>query len=132
MPFNWETFKTRTGTATIFVAVMLAALFISPWLFLLLFSVVHFGCWHEYQKLVAGFDPKYKNITPYHRYGVMIAGFCFLLFFAGDSRVASEISLHAIGWWLGLTFLFVLPLTELLFSRNIELGNIRYSALGLL
>jgi phosphatidate cytidylyltransferase len=37
-----------------------------------------------------------------------------------------------LGWWLGLTFAFVLPIIELLFAKNIQLKNIGYSALGLL
>ncbi len=133
MAFNWKTFRTRTGTAIIFAAVMLLGLLWNQWIFLLLFSVVHFGSWFEYQKLIALRDPLYAQITPFHKYGVMIAGWCFMLFFAGDANLSgSELSLHALGFWLGLLLLFLLPVMELLFSRNIELKNIRYSLLGLL
>jgi phosphatidate cytidylyltransferase len=52
MAFNWQSFKTRTLTAAVFVVVMLAGLFINRWTFFLLFSVIHFGCWWEYLKLV--------------------------------------------------------------------------------
>ena len=52
MAFNWQTFKTRTLTAAIFVVVMLAGLLIDKWTFFALFSIVHFGCWWEYLKFV--------------------------------------------------------------------------------
>jgi phosphatidate cytidylyltransferase len=136
MAFNWKTFWTRATTALIFVAVMCIGLLWNQWSFLILFSVIHFGCWIEYQRLVSRFLPSYSGITPFHRYGVMIAGWCFLLYFTGGAArtgnfTGGEFSLHAMGWWLGLLFLFVLPIMELLFSRSIELKNILYSGLGL-
>ncbi len=132
MAFNWQTFRTRTGTAIIFAVVMLAGLLWNQWLFLLLFSIIHFGCWYEYQQLLEKIDPDYKQITPFHRYGVMIAGWCILLFFAGDDSFSDVLSLHAIAWWVGLVLILVLPIMELLFSRHINLRNIRHSILGLL
>ena len=52
MAFNWQTFKTRTLTAAVFVLVMLAGLLINRWTFFILFFVIHFGCWWEYLKLM--------------------------------------------------------------------------------
>jgi len=52
MAFNWQTFRTRTLTAVVFVVVMLAGLLINRWTFFLLFLVIHFGCWWEYLKLI--------------------------------------------------------------------------------
>jgi phosphatidate cytidylyltransferase len=132
MAFNWKTFWTRASTALIFVAVMLTGLFWNQYAFFLLFTVIHFGCWYEYQQLVGKFEPRYTKITPVHRWAVQLAGWCVLLYFTGDQFVWGDLSLHAVGWWLGLLLLFMLPITELLFSRNIELINIRYSFLGVL
>lgn len=132
MAFNWKTFWTRTWTALIFAAVMVAGLFWNQWVFFILFSIIHFGCWYEYQKLVAKFVPEYATITPFHRYGIMLAGWCLLLFFTGSQLSGVGFSLHALGWWMGLSLLFILPITELLFTRNISLHNIRFSALGIL
>jgi phosphatidate cytidylyltransferase len=132
MAFNWKTFWTRTWTALIFAAVMVTGLFWNQWVFLILFSIIHFGCWYEYQKLVSKFAPEYATITPFHRYGIMLAGWCLLLFFTGSQLSGVGFSLHALGWWIGLSLLFILPITELLFTRNISLHNIRYSALGIL
>jgi phosphatidate cytidylyltransferase len=52
MPLNTQTLKTRSLTALVFVAVMLVGLLWSFWSFLILFTVVHFGCWVEYIKLM--------------------------------------------------------------------------------
>lgn len=132
MAFNWKTFWTRAFTALIFVAVMLIGLCWNQYTFFLLLSCIHFGCWFEYQQLVAKFEPRYAQITGFHKWGVQLAGWCFLLYFTGDQFEWGSLSLHAIGWWMGLLFLFILPITELLFSRTIELISIRYSFLGIL
>jgi phosphatidate cytidylyltransferase len=132
MALNRATLRTRSLSAVVFVVIMLAGLLINHWTFLLLFTVIHFGCWIEYQKIIGSIDPDYKTITPFHRYGIMIAGLCFLLYFTNDDFRFGDFVLHPIGWWLGLLFAFLLPITEVLFSNNISLKNIGYSAVGLL
>jgi phosphatidate cytidylyltransferase len=62
----------------------------------------------------------------------MIAGWCILLYFTNDSFRLLGMRVHAIGWWLGLVFVFVLPLIELLFAKNIRPKNIGLSAAGLI
>ncbi len=52
MAFNFQTFKTRALTALLFVAVMLTGLLWNSWSFLVLFTVIHFGCWFEFVKLM--------------------------------------------------------------------------------
>jgi len=52
MAFNLKTFQTRALTAIIFAAVMLVGLLWNQWSFLILFSIIHFGCWFEYFKLI--------------------------------------------------------------------------------
>ena len=131
MAFNRQTFKTRALTAIIFAAVMLAGLLWNHWVFFILFSVIHFGCWIEYQKLVGLIDSGYKEITSFHKYGVMLTGWCLMLWFTSDAYVLFGIQLHELGWWLGLIMIFLLPVTELLFTKNIRLKNIGYSILGL-
>jgi phosphatidate cytidylyltransferase len=79
MAFNWKTFRTRTLTAIIFAAVMLAGLLWNQWSFLVLFSIIHFGCWWEYFSLLE----KIHN-TIYHRYtriGFMLMGYAVILLF---------------------------------------------------
>jgi phosphatidate cytidylyltransferase len=132
MALNIQTFKTRALTSLIFVLVMFAGLLWNHWTFFLLFSIIHFGCWVEYQKLIGKIDKDYAQISPFHKYGIMLAGWCIMLYFTNDAFTFMGIKLHAIGWWLGLIAAFVLPIIELLFARQVELKNIGYSALGLL
>ncbi len=81
MAFNWPTFKTRALTAIIFVVVMLVGLLWNHWSFLLLFSIIHFGCWWEYLKLVE----KIRNsfFHPYTKLGWMLLGYGLMLWFCG-------------------------------------------------
>ena len=64
MAFNFQTFKTRALTALLFVVVMLVGLLWNFWSFLILFTVIHFGCWFEFVKLI-------KKI-----YGEKYLGYC--------------------------------------------------------
>ena len=52
MAINLATLKTRSLTALIFVAVMLGGLLWNEWSFLTLFTLVHFGCWIEFNKIL--------------------------------------------------------------------------------
>lgn len=132
MALNIATFKTRLFTAIIFTAVMITGLLWNQWSFFVLFSVIHFGCWFEYQKIIGKIDPEYRQISSFHKTGVMIAGWCILLYFTSDLFNIGDFSIHAVGWWLGLIFVFILPIIELLFAKNLSLKNIGYSFAGLL
>jgi phosphatidate cytidylyltransferase len=132
MALNIATFKTRAATAGIFVVVMLAGMLWNHWSFFILFSVIHFGCWIEYQKLVCGIDPDYTGISPFHKYGIIVAGWCIMLYFTNDAFTVFGVALHTIGMWLGLIAIFALPVAEFLFSTQFELKNIGWSAFGLL
>ncbi|MDX2046222.1 MAG: phosphatidate cytidylyltransferase [Chitinophagaceae bacterium] len=132
MAFNLQTFRTRTLTAVFFVLVMLAGLLLNQWSFFILFTIIHFGCWREYQKLIGLIHQSYNDITPFHRYGVMLAGWSIMLYFASDAIRIGSLTFSSVGWWLGLVFVFGLPIVEILFSRQLNLKNIGYSALGLL
>ena len=52
MALNKEVFKTRALTALIFVAVMAVGLFWNAWSFIGLFTIIHFGAWYEFVKLM--------------------------------------------------------------------------------
>jgi len=83
MALNRKTFQTRTLTAIIFAAVMLVGLLWNQWSFLVLFSVIHFGCWWEYFNLLEKI-----HHTSYHRYtrlGFMLMGYAIMLWFCGPS-----------------------------------------------
>ena len=61
MALNQQVFKTRTLTAIIFVIVMLSGLLISRWTFAILFFVIHWGCWTEFDNLYKKIDPRYAE-----------------------------------------------------------------------
>ena len=131
MAFNWQTFRTRSLTAAVFVIVMLTGLLWNRWSFFLLFSLVHFGAWLEYQKLVGQFNPDYQKIVPAHRYGIMIGGWCLLLFFTNDELWLFGVRLSQIGFWAGILLMVALPVIMLIESRHLFLKNIVYSFCGL-
>ena len=58
MALNIQTFKTRTLTAIIFAVVMLVGLLWNGWSFIILFTIIHFGCWYEFVKLMKKIRPK--------------------------------------------------------------------------
>ena len=57
MSFNLQAFKTRTLTAIIFAVVMVGGLLWNKWSFLILFTIIHFGCWYEFVKLIKKISP---------------------------------------------------------------------------
>jgi phosphatidate cytidylyltransferase len=57
MAFDVKTFKTRSLTAVFFVIIMLAGLLWNKWSFIVLFIIIHFGCWYEFLKLLKKIDP---------------------------------------------------------------------------
>jgi phosphatidate cytidylyltransferase len=83
MAFNRQTFRTRTLTAIIFVAIMLAGLLWNPWSFLVLFSIIHFGCWWEYLKLAEKIHK--TSFHAYTKLGLMVIGYGLMLFFCGPA-----------------------------------------------
>lgn len=130
MAFNVQTFKTRALTAVVFVVVMMVGLLWNKWSFFILFSIVHFGGWLEYQKLVEGFNPDYKKIIPFHRYGIILAGWCLLLYFSNEELYIGSLHLSEAGFWLGLAMMILIPLRILFESKSFLLKNLGYSLFG--
>jgi len=83
MPLNPQVFKTRTISAIVFAIIMLAGLLWNHWSFLLLFTIIHFGCWWEYLKLVEKINNYRFDI--FEKTGYMLLGYGIVLSFAGDS-----------------------------------------------
>jgi phosphatidate cytidylyltransferase len=118
MAFNFQTFRTRALTAIVFVLVMLTGLLWDHWSFLALFSVIHFGCWIEYQKLVGLIDTDYKDINPVHKYGIMLAGWGFMLWMADDSYRLGNTNVNAIGWWIFSVSFIAFIISEFLMNKK--------------
>ncbi|HUR12251.1 MAG TPA: phosphatidate cytidylyltransferase, partial [Flavitalea sp.] len=81
MALNTATFKTRTLSAILFAGIMLAGILWNKWSFFLLFSVIHAGCWIEYQKLIEIIHPAYRRISALHRYAFIAAGWIMMWIF---------------------------------------------------
>jgi phosphatidate cytidylyltransferase len=65
MALDTKTFKTRTLTSVVFVIIMLAGLLWNQWSFIILFTIIHFGCWYEFVKLIKKINPeKYIYYVP--------------------------------------------------------------------
>ena len=131
MAFNLQTFKTRALTAVVFVLVMLGGLLWNQWSFLILFSIIHFGCWIEYQKLVGLIEAEYQQIKPLHKYGVMLIGWGMMLWMTDTSYHLGTISVAVIGWsifWIGIILFIV---SELLLIKNIKPRLWAHSIMGL-
>ncbi len=132
MALQVKTFKIRTVTAIVFAFIMLCGLFINIWSFLLLFTIVHFGCWFEFQKLAALISPAYTYISSFHKYSVMLAGFGFIVCMANNVFNIAAINTTSIALYCMLIILIALPLNEFLFSRHFSLKNLIISAIGLI
>jgi phosphatidate cytidylyltransferase len=59
MAFDTKTFQTRTLTAIVFAAAMLVGLLWNQWSFIILFTIIHFGCWYEFIRVLKKIDPDY-------------------------------------------------------------------------
>ncbi|MDB5251698.1 MAG: phosphatidate cytidylyltransferase [Flaviaesturariibacter sp.] len=132
MAFHWQTFRTRALTAIVFVIVMAGGLLLNRWSYFLLFSLVHFGAWIEYQKLVDRIEPDYRQASAFHRFGIMAGGWCLLLYFTDGQLQLGGFTLSTAGWWLGLVFLLMFPLAEVVGRKGLLLKNLGYSLFGLL
>lgn len=133
MPFNLKTFQTRTLTAGVFVAVMLLGLFVNQWTFFILFIVIHYFCWKEYQKLIGLINSSYQQINSFHKTGIILLGWCFMMFMAtGWSYQIGKAQLHGIGWLFMLIIAIILLANEIVFKKQIQLKQIAFSLLGLI
>ncbi len=132
MAFNIQTFKTRTLTAIVFAVVMLSGLFINHWSFFILFSIIHFGCWIEYQKLIGLIDPTYKQIKSSHKYGIILLGWCFMMYMSNSQYKLQQSELRGIGWLFMIIISIILLATEIVIKKDIAIKPIAYSLIGLI
>ena len=131
MALNIQTLKTRSLTAVIFVVVMLAGLLINYWSFFILFSIIHFGCWIEYQKLLGLIDEDYYNISIFHKYAMMLCGYGLMLWNIDARLQPLGLPLSEIGRWLVIVIAVVLPVKEIVLSKKNNIKVLGFSVLGL-
>jgi len=128
---NIQTLRTRSLTAAIFVVVMVAGLLINYWSFFILFSIIHFGCWFEYQKLMGLIDKDYSNISAFHKYAIMICGYGFMLWNVDEQSQPFGLPLSEIGKWIVVIIAVLLPVKEILLSKKNNVKVMGFSVLGL-
>ncbi len=126
MAFNVQTFKTRSLTAVVFVVVMLAGLLVNYDTFFALFSIVHFGCWFEYYKLIDKIDSNYGQVPFLPRLATALLGWSFLFLFS------KELWMVQTGEWLFYITLGFVAASLLIYRKTLSPKNIGYMFLGLL
>jgi phosphatidate cytidylyltransferase len=123
MALNLQTLKTRSLTAVVFVAVMLVGLLWNFWSFLILFSIVHFGCWIEYLKLVEKINNRTTDV--FIKQFFAFTGFV-LMFVAGQNRVGGDVLLKPIFdynlkfKWLFWIFLMICLVIFIIQNKQIQ------------
>jgi len=132
MALQIETFKKRTLTAVIFATIMLAGLLINRWSFFALFTIIHFGCWIEYQQLMGLIDPLYAQIKSSLKYGVMLIGWFFMMYMTNHLFKVNTMELQGIGWLFLLLTSIVLLAIEVVFKKELRIKNILIAGAGLL
>ena len=130
MALNKEVFRVRATSAVVFVIVMLAGLLWNHWSFLLLFTIIHFGCWWEYLNLV---EKIYGIlINRYLRFGLMLSGFGIMLSFCGPAYSLNGYGLKE-NLCLPLAVAgFILLITGIFQKQKLTLKSVGAAALGLL
>lgn len=131
MAFQLQTFRTRAITAIVFAGVMLFGLLWNQWSFLILFSIIHFGCWIEYQKLVGLIDHAYQSISIPHQYGIILTGWGLQLWMTNESYQIGQFSIHVTGGWIFSIGFLVFVVSDFLSRKKIQPRLWAYSILGL-
>ncbi|MBO9152968.1 phosphatidate cytidylyltransferase [Chitinophaga sp. GCM10012297] len=127
-----KTFITRTITALFFVAIMLGGILWNELSFFLLFFLINFFALREYVKLVRLMDGDYNEVSPWHSAGLLIAGCAVMMAVTDRHFGGSGVTLGEIGFVMAFIFILLLPLGEILMSKNFSLKTIGYSILGLI
>ncbi len=131
MPLNLQTFKTRALSAIVFVIIMLAGLGWNQWSFLVLFSIIHFGCWIEYKKIVGRIDPAYQKINAGHEIGVMLLGWGFMLWMTGTEFSISKTPIAEWGISLMVATALIWIISMFVNRKNESLKLAAHSIMGL-
>ena len=132
MAFQFQTFKIRALSAIVFAVVMLGGLLINQWTFLLLFSIIHFGCWIEYQRLMSLITPVYSTISRLHKYSVMLLGWGFMLWNTGSGFNIGSIRVDDIGLVIMIIAFSIFIFAIIFQEKSFKVKLFSRSLLGLL
>ena len=131
MALDKSVFKTRTLTAIVYSAVMLGGMLWNEWSLLILFSIVHVGCWFEFQKLSKLIDPTVGSKSMLDNIVFPMLGWGLMLMATMGKMQVMGISLAVIGLWIVRLSLFLLP-AQLLFDKKYSYTHFLRSFTGFL
>jgi phosphatidate cytidylyltransferase len=111
---------------------MMSGLLYNYWSFFILFSIIHFGCWKEYQKLVGLIDDGYHQVSKLDKFLMMMGGWGFMLMMVNQHIDFFNINVNIIGKWLMIVVGVELTISILFFGGTNRLKNLSHSIFGLL
>jgi phosphatidate cytidylyltransferase len=133
MAFNFSVFKVRALSAIVFAVIMIGGLLWNNWSFFLLFSVIAIGCLYEYQKLLALILPSYQNISPIHKWGLLVLSFVLMMCLAPENLGIQNITVKLLGTKILPFVIGGLVAGELInYKKGSSLQNLAISILGLI
>ncbi len=132
MAMNWHTFRVRALSALFFVAVMLTGLLWNEWSFFILFSIIHAGCWIEYQKLIQQIDSRTQKGGFFRLAGSISVGWGIMIHLSSAINFDLSIPANIIGNSILALGILILLINELYNYRQFYLKNFIYTLLGLL
>jgi phosphatidate cytidylyltransferase len=131
MALDKSVFKTRTLTAIVYAAVMLGGMLWNEWSLLILFSIVHVGCWFEFQKLSKLIDPTVGSKSMLDNIVFPMLGWGLMLMATMGKMQVMGISIAVVGLWIVRLSLFLLP-AQLLFDKKYSYTHFLRSFTGFL
>lgn len=130
MALNKEVFQTRAKTAIVYAAIMLTGLFWNEWSFFILFSLVHFGAWYEFRKLVSRIGAESSKQPVVLKITLAFLGWGMMMAANAESLDISGYHVSEVGWRVMRISIFLL-LFELARTKAFNRKNIIWSLTGL-
>lgn len=134
MRLRLRTLRTRSVSAIVFVAVFLLLFWANQWTFLLLFTIIHFGCWGEFQRIVS-YITNGQPAGRIYTFAVSMCGWGVMLWPVGSRMQVnvgnSAVSLGFLGEVITLLFVLLIPLVSVLFHMGNFLKQFLFFLLGI-
>jgi phosphatidate cytidylyltransferase len=130
MALNKAVFQTRAKTAMVYAAIMLTGLFWNEWSFFILFSIVHFGAWYEFSKLVSLIDAGSSKQSVVLSTTLAFLGWGMMMAANAESLDISGYHISEAGWRL-MRISIILLLFELYRTKAFNRKNLIWSLTGL-